>query len=136
MAYIVKRDNKKLKSFNEESEAFHYLHQIQPSSVSHATTYEGYKIEEVKEKSKRVPKTREVFVIQGNYGQGWEDVTEETSYFGARNRLKEYNENENNGHRLIRRRVPYFEISESDKKNNEKESEDYFNSQIKRRMEK
>ena len=51
MAFEVKRDNKKLASFKKESEAFAYLHKVQPHSVSHATTYEGYSIEN-KEKKK------------------------------------------------------------------------------------
>lgn len=51
-------------------------------------------------------KTKEVYVIQGNYGQGWEDVTEEDKYFEGKERLKEYNENEPEyPHRKIVRRV-------------------------------
>ena len=47
-----------------------------------------------------------VIVIQGNYGQGWEDVTEEESYLEGQERLKEYNENEPQyPHRKIVRRV-------------------------------
>jgi len=86
----------------------------------------AYSISGVKEKPKRQPKTREVFVVQGNYGRGWEDVTEETSYWGGRNRLKEYRDNESYPHRIITRRVPFFELSESDKMSNEKEFESYF----------
>jgi hypothetical protein len=86
---------------------------------------------EVKTKVKKQPKTREVFVVQGNYGSKWEDVTEETSYFAGRNRLKEYNDNESYPHRIITRRVPFFELSESDKKNNEAE----FDAYLKRREE-
>jgi hypothetical protein len=44
-------------------------------------------------------------IVQGNYGQGWEDVTAEESYSEARQRLKEYNENESYPHRIITRRV-------------------------------
>lgn len=44
-------------------------------------------------------------VVQGNYGQGWEDVTAETERSEARARLREYRENEPQySHRLIRRR--------------------------------
>jgi hypothetical protein len=50
-------------------------------------------------------KTKEVFVIQGNYGQGWEDVTEEEKFSEAKARLKEYDENESYPHRRITRRV-------------------------------
>lgn len=53
-----------------------------------------------------VRKTTDEFVIQGNYGQGWEDVTTETTYKEARKRLKEYNENERQyAHKLIKRRI-------------------------------
>jgi len=55
--------------------------------------------------NRRIPKTKEVFVIQGNYGQGWEDVTEEDKYSEARQRLREYDANENYPHRRITRRV-------------------------------
>jgi|WetSurMetagenome_2_1015567.scaffolds.fasta_scaffold25323_2 hypothetical protein len=54
---------------------------------------------------KKIRKTKEVFVIQGNYGQGWEDVTEEEKFSEAKARLKEYNENESYPHRRITRRV-------------------------------
>jgi len=34
------------------------------------------------------------YEIQGNYGQGWEAVTTETDKSEARDRLREYRENE------------------------------------------
>lgn len=34
------------------------------------------------------------FIIQGKYGFGWEDLCEEEDRKEARQRLKEYNENE------------------------------------------
>lgn len=48
-----------------------------------------------------------VKVIQGFYScYGWEDLTEETTTKEARQRLKEYNENERETpHRIINRRV-------------------------------
>ena len=50
--------------------------------------------------------TRDEYTIQGNYGQGWEDVTAEDTRPEAKNRLKEYRENEPQyAHRLIKRRV-------------------------------
>ena len=56
-------------------------------------------------------KTKKVFVIQGDYGQGWEDVTEEESYIEAKNRLHEYNENEPQyPHRRIIRREKLKEV--------------------------
>lgn len=49
-----------------------------------------------KEGNPRTRKTRDVWVVQGNYGygDGWEDVTAEETYREARQRLKEYRENE------------------------------------------
>lgn len=46
------------------------------------------------------------FVIQGNYGQGWEDVNTETTYLDGIRSLKEYRENEPQyPHRRIVRKV-------------------------------
>lgn len=39
-------------------------------------------------------KTRDVWEVQGNYGQGWECVTVEESRKDARERLREYRDNE------------------------------------------
>lgn len=53
-----------------------------------------------------VRKTTDEFTIQGNYGQGWENVITENTYKEARDRLKEYNENEHQyAHKLIKRRI-------------------------------
>lgn len=55
----------------------------------------------------RVAKTRLIWVVQGNYGygHGWEDVTAEESGKEARERIREYRENERGvPFRLIRRR--------------------------------
>lgn len=94
----------------------------------------AYKIPSTKVKEKKEPKTREVFVVQGNYGQGWEDVTQETSWVGGKNRLKEYNDNEGMyGHRLISRRVPFFKLSIQEEEQNKKEKEDYFKRVLERR---
>jgi hypothetical protein len=47
-----------------------------------------------------------LYVIQGKYFRIWEDVTTETDLKEAKQRLKEYNENELQYlHRLITRRV-------------------------------
>ena len=55
--------------------------------------------------SKRVPKTRVIYVVQGHYGHhGWEDVTAEETRKEALARLREYRENESAPFRLIRRR--------------------------------
>ncbi len=52
----------------------------------------------------RQRKTRDVFVIQGHYGCGWEDVCEEDTRRLGREQLKCYNDNEPNAHRLVTRR--------------------------------
>lgn len=55
----------------------------------------------------RVAKTKLVWVVQGNYGygHGWEDLTAEESGKEARDRIREYRENERGvPFRLIRRR--------------------------------
>jgi len=45
-------------------------------------------------------------VVQGNYGQGWEDVTADEDTIKAKILLREYNVNERQyPHRLITRRV-------------------------------
>lgn len=50
-------------------------------------------------------KTVDEYEVQGNYGQGWETVTTESTRTEARQRLREYNENEAYPHRLIKKRV-------------------------------
>lgn len=53
-------------------------------------------------------KTHIEWDVQSNYGYGWEDVTTEETYREARERLREYRENEPQyPHRLrCRSRVP------------------------------
>lgn len=51
-------------------------------------------------------KTRDEYIIQGNYGAGYEDVTAEDTRQEARERLKEYRQNEPQyAHRMIKRRI-------------------------------
>ena len=53
----------------------------------------------------KISKTKDVYVVQGNYGQGWEDLTESDDRKEARSDLKSYNDNETQyAHRLITRR--------------------------------
>jgi hypothetical protein len=56
--------------------------------------------------TKRVRKTRDVWVVQGNYGygQGWEDVTAEETRDEIKQRLREYRENEPGTPFRVRRR--------------------------------
>ena len=50
-------------------------------------------------------KTRDEYVLQGNYGHGWEDLTAESSIAEIRQRLREYRENEGGNYRTVKRRV-------------------------------
>ena len=51
-------------------------------------------------------KWMQIYVVQGNYGQGWEDLTTSLDAKEAKQTLKEYRENDNYGtHRRITRRV-------------------------------
>ncbi|HUS48819.1 MAG TPA: hypothetical protein VMZ91_01530 [Candidatus Paceibacterota bacterium] len=57
-------------------------------------------------KDKDVKKHPYDFIIQGNYGHGWEDVNTEDNYSDARRSLREYDENERGySHRKIIRRI-------------------------------
>jgi hypothetical protein len=50
--------------------------------------------------------TEDEYTVQSNNGYGWEDVTSETTRKEAKERLKEYRENEPQySHRLIKRHV-------------------------------
>lgn len=47
-----------------------------------------------------------LFIVQGNYGYGWDDLEECETYYEARTAWKDYAINEvNYPHRIIRRRV-------------------------------
>lgn len=52
----------------------------------------------------RQPKTEPVYVVQGNYGHGWEDLTASTDYSEARRDLRDYRQNDPAPTRLIKRR--------------------------------
>jgi hypothetical protein len=52
-------------------------------------------------------RTRDVWTVQSNWGHGWEDVTSEETYSEARERLREYRENEAGiPHRIRLQREP------------------------------
>lgn len=54
-----------------------------------------------------IRKTIDTWEVQGNYGYGWECVTTEMKYREARDRLKEYRENDHYGSfriKLVRER--------------------------------
>lgn len=50
-------------------------------------------------KGQRITETE--YVIQGNYGQGWEDENFETTHKDAKRSIKEYRENGPGSYRLI-----------------------------------
>lgn len=53
-----------------------------------------------------VRKTRDEYQIVGHYAHGWEEVTVEDTHKEARERLKEYRENERGtAFKMVRRRV-------------------------------
>ncbi len=54
----------------------------------------------------RVAKTKLVYVVQGNYGYGWDDENEEDNWTDAKRSIREYRENGPGSYRLIKRRVP------------------------------
>ena len=87
---------------------------------------------------KKHPKTREVYVIKGNYGYGgYEDLTQENTYMNAKIRIREYRDNERNAsHKLITRRVPYFSVPKREEINDRKEVEAYLKKMRERRLKK
>lgn len=50
-------------------------------------------------------KYRYVYVVQGNYGYGWDDLTESESYRDARRDFRDYRDNEPFPHRIVKRRI-------------------------------
>lgn len=53
-----------------------------------------------------IRKTIDMWIVQGNYGEGWEDVTSSENYKEARQDLKDYRENDKiYSYRLILKRV-------------------------------
>lgn len=58
-----------------------------------------------KKKNPRVSKTEVIYVLQGHYGYGWEDLTAETSRKEINARAKEYRSNAPGAYRVISRRV-------------------------------
>ena len=53
---------------------------------------------------KDIKKYNYINVLQGQYGQGWEDLCADESYKEIRQNLKEYRENEGGSYRIIQRR--------------------------------
>jgi len=53
-----------------------------------------------------IRKTRDVYVIQVNYGYGWDDETTEDTFYEAKEQAKTYRENINRPVRIKKRREP------------------------------
>lgn len=51
----------------------------------------------------RIRTTRDVFVIQGNYGYGWEDENEEDNRTDGKRSLREYRANGPGAYRMVHR---------------------------------
>ena len=54
-------------------------------------------------------KTRDLWVLEGNYGYGFEEVTYSDTYAEAKQDLKDYRANEPYPFRIKHRRVPIAE---------------------------
>lgn len=55
---------------------------------------------------KRLNKYTYLFVLQGHYGQGWEDLCASENRREVRENRKDYRENEGGTYRIIQRREP------------------------------
>lgn len=66
-------------------------------------------------KAARVGKTKMVYVLQGNYGYGWDDLCEydKDQYGECKADLKAYRENQPANYRIIERRVPNPDYKET-----------------------
>lgn len=53
-----------------------------------------------------IRKTYDVYVTQGYYFGVWEDLTYDDTMADAKQMLKDYNDNENVPHRIVKRRIP------------------------------
>lgn len=58
-----------------------------------------------------IRKTEDEFQIHGQYAYGWEEVTCESSWKEARQRLKEYRENEPGRFKIVVKRVPIVQVA-------------------------
>lgn len=51
-----------------------------------------------------IRKTKDIYILQGNYGYGWDDLTIESTYKEAKEQKATYDHNENIAHRIIKKR--------------------------------
>ena len=57
-----------------------------------------------KPKSKYQRKTKDVYILMGNYGYGWDELIKYDNYSEAKKELVVYNENERFPHKIIKKR--------------------------------
>ena len=58
-----------------------------------------------------IRKTKDIYIIQGYYSLGWEDLTIEETLIDAKQCLKDYNDNEFSfPHRMIKKRMKKVEL--------------------------
>lgn len=50
-------------------------------------------------------KTKDIYILQGNYGYGWEELTYEETYKEAKEQKKVYDDNESAPHIIIKKRL-------------------------------
>lgn len=76
-------------------------------------------------------KTKPEYIVQGNYGYGWEDLTASDNPLEAKADLKAYRENELGvAHRLITRRVPVNESKSLEESRPDKEQTNTSNKKV------
>lgn len=51
-------------------------------------------------------KTKDIYILMSNYGYGWEEETTEETREQAQQTLKEYRQNTNAQHKIIKKRIP------------------------------
>lgn len=73
-------------------------------------------VEESKEIKQEAPrKTRDVYVLMGNYGYGWDELVTYDNYSDAKADYKIYEENEpENQHKIVRKREPIEESKKTE----------------------
>lgn len=55
--------------------------------------------------SKYIRKTKDVYILMGNWGYGWDEILTENTWKDIRTRLKEYRENDNSAaYKIVKKR--------------------------------
>ena len=88
-------------SVNKSETIVDAVESVRNSLINHDGYDSGIKV--TWPKGQRITKT--VYVIQGNYGQGFEDENEEDNLTDGRRSLREYRENGPGVYKMVRRLV-------------------------------